>query len=65
MRAPAYFTESVYNPNGFLSTECDSYIDYLLNTCTGRNITLGGNYTIDDAGAYYFRTNAESPYSEE
>lgn len=65
MRATAYFVESVYNPSGFVSTECDSYLNYISNLCSGRNITLGGNFTIEDSGTYYFQTNAEQPYSEE
>lgn len=66
LRAPAYLTESIYNPNGFLSVECDSYVDYILDSCSGsKNITLGGNFTSEDAGTYYFKTNAEEPYSLE
>lgn len=66
MRATALFIESVYNPDGFVSTECDSYLYYLLGYCDGnKNVTLGGDLTIDDAGDYYFKTNSESPYSLE
>lgn len=65
-RSTLLFIEAVYNPNGFVSTECDSYLYYLLNTCSGnKNLTLGGNLTINDAGEYFFKTNSQSPYSLE
>lgn len=65
-RALELYLEAVRNPDGFVATECSDYVSYELGSCSGnRNITLGGNLTISDAGIYYFNTNAESPYSLE
>lgn len=65
-RAPKLFLESVENPDGFVSTQCEAYLIYLLGLCNNNKvITLGGELTAEDAGKYYFTTNSKSPYSKQ
>lgn len=65
-RAYEFFTESIKNPNGFVSTLCLSYEDYENESCAfNYNATLGGEQVDYLDGNYYFNTNAEPPYSKE
>lgn len=60
-----FYVEAVQNPKGFVATKCDSYADYLLGVCGNKTVTLGGDFSVADAGDYFFRTNPESPYSKD
>lgn len=65
-RAPEYYVEAVWNPEGFVSRRCGSYEEYEGGKCEeGRSLTVGGDISIEDEGVYYLRTNSESPYSRE
>lgn len=65
-RSHEFYLEAVKNSDGFVSTDCGSYLLYALDKCdSNRTVTIGGDLTIEDAGNYYLYTNSESPYSKE
>lgn len=60
----AFFVESIENPNGFLSTKCSSYEDYIAGVCDENDkVPLGGNLEGKE-GSYFCETNPEKPYSK-
>lgn len=60
-----FYVEAIQNPDGFVATKCNSFIDYVLGLCGNKTVTLGGDFSLEDAGDYFFYTNPESPYSKE
>lgn len=60
-----YLIESVENPNGFVSTKCDSYENFLAGSCEGNDRVALGRELAGHEGDYFFETNAEKPYSKE
>lgn len=65
-RSTEFFGEAVGNSKGFVSTQCSSYIRYRTNGCDDdKEITMGADLTLDDAGTYYLQTNSKSPFSKE
>lgn len=58
--------ESIYDEQKFVSTKCDSYMQYEADECSyNRTITIGGDLTLKDSGKYYLKTDPQPPkYTE-
>lgn len=62
----AYFSESITNTNGFVSTKCESFEEFELGSCmNNKKITLGGTLSPEDEGVYYLHTNKWKPFSKQ
>lgn len=65
-RAYEFFTESLSNPDGFVSTLCGSYENYKNGICDSNfKVSLGGKEVDSLVGDYYLDTNAKAPFSKE
>ncbi|CAG9113517.1 unnamed protein product [Plutella xylostella] len=65
-RSVQYYIESIGSSNGFVSTQCSSYDDYIDGSCQDNAKNHMGAYADSTmAGDFYLQTNAEPRYSKD
>ncbi|ODM94556.1 Pancreatic triacylglycerol lipase [Orchesella cincta] len=64
LRAYEYYFESVANPVGFLSCECNSWKEYDAGTCECSNVAFMGEHCSNSSrGMFYLKTRSRAPYA--
>ncbi|EFN87734.1 pancreatic triacylglycerol lipase [Harpegnathos saltator] len=64
-RSYMFFAESVNSPVGFVGTQCDSFLSYMLGWCDKQpKSIMGGPKTAFNDGIYYLMTKSSSPFAK-
>ncbi|XP_039305331.1 pancreatic lipase-related protein 2-like [Solenopsis invicta] len=66
-RSYQFFAESIVHPDGFISVQCSSWLDFQLGKCGDNNSSIavmGEFINTDVRGIFYLQTNAQSPFGK-
>ncbi|XP_044746473.1 phospholipase A1-like [Coccinella septempunctata] len=61
-RAHDLFIEAIAHPGGFVSTKCDSYVDYQSHKCDGNIKVSMGDWQTNETGSFFLETTGEPPF---
>ncbi|XP_046738807.1 pancreatic lipase-related protein 2-like isoform X2 [Diprion similis] len=63
-RSHQYMSESIIRPEGFLSTRCESWGEFVSGRCSdqGKKVFMGEILSKETRGRFYLRTNSQQPF---